>query len=443
MTKRDENRVFSCLSLFFNNMSDIKNTLLDSKMMMKHFVIYQIGGPIMKSTRITNTFKIWLKRTAAAILASMMLIAVAGCAEDDKARVDFMANGGTGTMAQILTDKDHTTVQLTANTFTRDGYKFTGWNTNEYGKGTAYADGQTVTLAINNSLILYAQWESTDTGAGAKAAPEVTATSQTATAEAASGLNDTPTPTPSAAVKASAPATATSQSATASHKVTWHDRITEPIYEERTKYAERPIYEDQPVYETQSVDQWEYSYSAMKYTFSVPLMDGQKTSEYIYDSQQDAISQGTSVAQEAARTYLNDHLNTPAFDSNNVKCKVDTVSNSGKWRYVLSDLTYTYPVSQKAVVSQPVYSSAEEAAATGKTAADAAGAAWYDEQLKTPNDPAYVPSSLEYTLETPKVSTETKVQVGMKKVEVDTEKVVVGTEKVIVGEKVIQEEGWY
>lgn len=76
-------------------------------------------------------------------------------------KVRFDANGGTGTMA----DQSHTYDRkqaLTANTFTREGYRFTGWNTRGDGKGKAFADKQAVTnlLAHDGATgVLYAQWE--------------------------------------------------------------------------------------------------------------------------------------------------------------------------------------------------------------------------------------------------------------------------------------------
>ena len=54
-------------------------------------------------------------------------------------------------------------VKLIANTFTKDGSDFTGWNEAADGSGKAYADGATVTPTGN--LTLYAQWQ-------VKSAPE-------------------------------------------------------------------------------------------------------------------------------------------------------------------------------------------------------------------------------------------------------------------------------
>lgn len=76
-------------------------------------------------------------------------------------KIRFDANGGTGTMA----DQSHTYDRkqaLTANTFAREGYRFTGWNTRGDGKGKAFTDKQTVTnlLAHDGAVgVLYAQWE--------------------------------------------------------------------------------------------------------------------------------------------------------------------------------------------------------------------------------------------------------------------------------------------
>lgn len=76
-------------------------------------------------------------------------------------KVRFDANGGTGAMA----DQSHTYDRrrtLTASAFTREGYRFTGWNTRPDGKGKAFTDKQTVTnlLAHDGATgVLYAQWQ--------------------------------------------------------------------------------------------------------------------------------------------------------------------------------------------------------------------------------------------------------------------------------------------
>jgi uncharacterized repeat protein (TIGR02543 family) len=74
----------------------------------------------------------------------------------DPATLVYGSNGGVGTMdpASGVTDQ---TVTIAANAFTRDGYTFTGWNTAADGTGTAYAAGDTFTLAPGTS-VLQAQW---------------------------------------------------------------------------------------------------------------------------------------------------------------------------------------------------------------------------------------------------------------------------------------------
>ena len=74
--------------------------------------------------------------------------------------VVFHANGGEGSMnSQGFTyDVEQS---LTANTFTKSGYTFTGWNTQTNGDGTAYANEAEVsnlTSTNNDTVNLYAQW---------------------------------------------------------------------------------------------------------------------------------------------------------------------------------------------------------------------------------------------------------------------------------------------
>ena len=75
--------------------------------------------------------------------------------EPDEVTVTFDSNGGTGTMEPQTITVGEATV-LNANVFTRDGYTFTGWNTQADGKGDSYEDGAEVTLT--SDLELYAQW---------------------------------------------------------------------------------------------------------------------------------------------------------------------------------------------------------------------------------------------------------------------------------------------
>ena len=77
--------------------------------------------------------------------------------EDEKATytVTYNANGGEGEM-KPQSAEEGTEITLTANTFTREGYTFSGWNTAADGKGTDYADKSTIKLTAETTL--YAKW---------------------------------------------------------------------------------------------------------------------------------------------------------------------------------------------------------------------------------------------------------------------------------------------
>lgn len=74
-----------------------------------------------------------------------------------KHTVTFDANGGEGSMEPQVFIQGRDT-KLTANTFTRENYKFTGWNTAEDGSGAYYADEGAI-INLTEDLTLYAQWQ--------------------------------------------------------------------------------------------------------------------------------------------------------------------------------------------------------------------------------------------------------------------------------------------
>ncbi len=74
--------------------------------------------------------------------------------------VAYNPNGGSGSMSNSSHTYD-TAKNLTANTFTRTGYAFTGWNTKADGSGTSYINGASVknlTTTNSGTVNLYAQW---------------------------------------------------------------------------------------------------------------------------------------------------------------------------------------------------------------------------------------------------------------------------------------------
>ena len=69
--------------------------------------------------------------------------------------ITFDPNGGEGSMEPMSVNPGVGN-KLTDNTFTRENYTFTGWNTAADGTGMTYADGATVNFSADTTL--YAQW---------------------------------------------------------------------------------------------------------------------------------------------------------------------------------------------------------------------------------------------------------------------------------------------
>jgi uncharacterized repeat protein (TIGR02543 family) len=96
-----------------------------------------------------------------------------GTSYDDSAVYSFTANmtlyaqwtpdyynvtfdGNLSTSGSMSVENDNALSALTANTFTRNGHTFAGWNTAANGSGTSYDDGATFPFA--SAVTLYAQW---------------------------------------------------------------------------------------------------------------------------------------------------------------------------------------------------------------------------------------------------------------------------------------------
>ena len=93
-----------------------------------------------------------LRFSALLILIGLLLF---GC-DPTMVTITYNPNGGKGEMKPQAVESG-VEVKLSANTFTKDGSDFTGWNEAADGSGKAYADGATVTPTGN--LTLYAQWQ--------------------------------------------------------------------------------------------------------------------------------------------------------------------------------------------------------------------------------------------------------------------------------------------
>lgn len=71
--------------------------------------------------------------------------------------ITFNANGGEGSMEPQRFEVGVDTA-LNTNAFTREGYKFIGWNTAADGSGATYADEGAI-LELTGDITLYAQWQ--------------------------------------------------------------------------------------------------------------------------------------------------------------------------------------------------------------------------------------------------------------------------------------------
>ena len=98
--------------------------------------------------------------TEGGALNTQLYTSVGSQAGAGQSSIIYNGNGATeGSMGMQVGDPD-TNATIQANKYKRQGYKFTGWNTKPDGTGTAYTEGQTVTMPKEGqSLNLYAQWK--------------------------------------------------------------------------------------------------------------------------------------------------------------------------------------------------------------------------------------------------------------------------------------------
>ena len=80
----------------------------------------------------------------------------------NKYTITFNSNNGSGQNMANIQMTYGVSKQLPANTYSRKGFIYNGWNTNANGTGNAYADKATVnnlTTTNNGTVTLYAQWK--------------------------------------------------------------------------------------------------------------------------------------------------------------------------------------------------------------------------------------------------------------------------------------------
>ena len=86
---------------------------------------------------------------------SNMIFYSGGFGDVDEFSVSFDSNNGTGVMSNISGNEGET-INLSNNSFEKEGFIFDGWNTEPDGSGFSYKNGEEVTLWTN--MRLYAQW---------------------------------------------------------------------------------------------------------------------------------------------------------------------------------------------------------------------------------------------------------------------------------------------
>ncbi|MBR1911208.1 MAG: InlB B-repeat-containing protein, partial [Treponema sp.] len=124
-------------------------------------------------TRTGYTFAGWATTQSAATAAYSNGQSVSALTDDDAVTlyavwkpntytIKFDANGGTGSMGNQIATYDKA-ASLSANKFSRDGYKFMGWSKTSSATGSDYAGGASVkNLTADNgvTITLYAVWAS-------------------------------------------------------------------------------------------------------------------------------------------------------------------------------------------------------------------------------------------------------------------------------------------
>lgn len=71
----------------------------------------------------------------------------------------YNPNGGSGSSVNVSHSYNGSYTVKAANTFSRTGYTFTGWNTKADGTGVDYTAGATGTWSTTSNITLYAQWK--------------------------------------------------------------------------------------------------------------------------------------------------------------------------------------------------------------------------------------------------------------------------------------------
>ena len=109
---------------------------------------------VIESSRLTNG-----RKFSFGMPAGQLTIRGQFAAKTPDYCLSYDANGGTGGMSpSFCVAGSSVWIEYNYGYIVRDGYAFTGWNTDPDGNGTAYNEGE-VEIILDGDLTLYAQWE--------------------------------------------------------------------------------------------------------------------------------------------------------------------------------------------------------------------------------------------------------------------------------------------
>lgn len=106
---------------------------------------------------INTTYYVWEVSTLSSVYTGHTVTEASKSLTLDYFTLSFDGNGSTSGSMVTKPALENSVFSLEPNTFEKNGFVFTGWNTEADGSGTAYADSGSFTMPLDGET-LYAQW---------------------------------------------------------------------------------------------------------------------------------------------------------------------------------------------------------------------------------------------------------------------------------------------
>lgn len=106
---------------------------------------------------INTTYYVWEVSTLSSVYTGHTVTEASKSLTLDYFTLSFDGNGSTSGSMVTKPALENSVFSLEPNTFEKNGFVFTGWNTEADGNGTAYADSGSFTMPLDGET-LYAQW---------------------------------------------------------------------------------------------------------------------------------------------------------------------------------------------------------------------------------------------------------------------------------------------